>query len=57
LRDLRGEEEKKKLLGAFLEERRAHEVKGLRRSHCLGASLHGEVFHGGLGTILSRGAF
>jgi phage-related protein len=31
LRDLRGEEEEKKLLGAFLEERRAHEVKGLSR--------------------------
>jgi hypothetical protein len=44
LRELRGEEEKKKHLGAFLEERRAHEVKGLRRSHCLGASLHGESF-------------
>jgi hypothetical protein len=38
----RGGEEK--LLGAFLEERRAHEVKGLRRSHCLGASLHGGSF-------------
>jgi hypothetical protein len=46
LRELRGEEEKKsswahflrrggeeKLLGAFLEERRVHEVKCLRRSH------------------------
>jgi hypothetical protein len=31
LRDLRGEEEEKKLLGTFLEERRAHEVKSLRR--------------------------
>jgi hypothetical protein len=34
LRDLRGEEENKNHLGAFLEERRVHELYGLRRGHC-----------------------
>jgi hypothetical protein len=28
------------LLGTFLEERRVHEVKGLRRSHSLGVLSH-----------------
>jgi hypothetical protein len=47
LRELSEERRRRKHLGTFLEERRAHEVKGLRRSHGEGASLHGESIHGG----------
>jgi hypothetical protein len=48
----RGKEEES--LGAFLEERRAHLFQGLRRKPLLGLRLLGEVFHGGLPTILER---
>jgi hypothetical protein len=41
-------------LGAFLEERRAHLLEGLRRKPLLGLSLHGEVFHGGLAITFVR---
>jgi hypothetical protein len=33
-------------LGAFLEERRAHKLEGLRRKPLLEWSLLGEIFHG-----------
>ena len=49
---MKGEEEE--YLGTFLEERRAHLFEGLRRKHLLELRLLGEVFHGGLATILER---
>jgi hypothetical protein len=58
LRDLRGEEEEKTLLGAFLEERRAHEVKGSISSKGKGkgtrVSKRGSA-HQGKGRLASRG--
>jgi hypothetical protein len=39
-------------LGAFLEERRAHKLEGLRRNTLLEWSFLGEIFHGVL--VISR---